>query len=104
MIRHSLVIGIQRIYYCQFDTGATCNVIGYNDLVQLLQNGDPPLSKIKAQVKLFDDTLMQPPDETILTVKRKGQRLDLRFQVFTAALTSPHCQLKRMSSRDFSRW
>ena len=42
---------------CQLDTGATCNVISHRNLVQLLQKGDPPPSN--AQLKLFDDTLMQ---------------------------------------------
>ena len=29
----------------QLDTRATCNVISYRSLVQLLQNGGPPLRK-----------------------------------------------------------
>ena len=29
---------------CQLDTGSTCNVISYTDLVQLLQDGNPPLN------------------------------------------------------------
>ena len=30
---------------CQLDTGATCNVISHRNLVQLLQNDDPPLQR-----------------------------------------------------------
>jgi len=66
---------------CQLDTGATCNVISHRNLVQLLQNGDPPLSKSNAQLKLFDGSLMKPVGETTLTAERRGKRLDLRFQV-----------------------
>ena len=66
---------------CQLDTGATCNVISHRNLVRLLQNGDPPLLKSNAQLKLFDGTLMQPVGETMLTAERKGKRLDLKFQV-----------------------
>ena len=66
---------------CQLDTGATCNVISYRNLVQLLQNGDPPLLKSNAQLKLFDGTLMQLVGETMLTAERKGKRLDQKFQV-----------------------
>jgi len=47
----------------------------------LLQNGDPPLLKSNAQLKLFDGTLMQPVRETMLTAERKGKRIDLKFQV-----------------------
>ena len=54
---------------CQLDTGATCNVISHRNLVQLLQNGDPPLLKSNAQLKLFDGTLMQPVGEIMLTAE-----------------------------------
>jgi len=66
---------------CQLDTGATCNVISHRNLAQLLQNGNPPLCKSNAQLKLFDGTLMQPVGETTLTAERRGERVDLRFQV-----------------------
>ena len=66
---------------CQLDTGAIYNVISHRNLVQLLQNGDPPLLKSNAQLKLFDGTLTQPVGEIMLTAERKGKRLDLKFQV-----------------------
>lgn len=66
---------------CQLDTGATCNVISHRSLVQLLQNGDPPLRKSNSQLKLFDGSLMSPMGEITLTAERKGNRRDLRFQV-----------------------
>ena len=55
---------------CQLDTGATCNVISHRSLVQLLQNGDPPLRKSSSQLKLFDDTLIWPVGEITFTVER----------------------------------
>ena len=66
---------------CQLDTGATCNVISHRNLAQLLQNGDPPLHKSNAQLKLFDGTLEKPVGETTLTAERRGKRVDLEFQV-----------------------
>ena len=66
---------------CQLDTGATCNVISHRNLVQLLQNSDPPLLKFNAQLKLFDGALMQAVNEAMLTAERKGKRLDPKFQV-----------------------
>ena len=38
---------------CQLDTGSTCNAITYTDLVQLLQDGNPPLNMAKSKLKLF---------------------------------------------------
>ena len=62
---------------CQLDTGSTCNVISYTDLVQLLQDGNPPLNMAKSKLKLF----MQPVGVTTLNVVRRGKHYDLQFQV-----------------------
>lgn len=40
-------------FLCQLGTGSTCNVISYTDLVQLLQDGNPPLNMTKAKPKLI---------------------------------------------------
>ena len=66
---------------CQLDTGSTCNVISYTGLVQLLQDGNPPLNVTKSKLKLFDGTFMQPVGVTTLTVVRRGKQYDLQFQV-----------------------
>ena len=66
---------------CQLDTGATCNVISHRCVVQVLQNGDPPLRKSNSHLRLFDGTLILPVEEVTLKVERKGNRRDLRFQV-----------------------
>ena len=66
---------------CLLDTGATCNVISYNKLTQLLQDGDPPLTKSRSKLKLFDGTLLQPVGEIVLVVERLGKLSNLKFQV-----------------------
>ena len=66
---------------CQLDTGVTCYAISHRNLVQLLQNGDPPIRKSNSQLKLFEGILISPVGEITLTVERKGNRRDLRFQV-----------------------
>ena len=66
---------------CQLDTGSTGNVISYTDLVQLLQDGNPPLNVTKSKLKLFDGTFMQPVGVITLTVVRRGKQYDLQFQV-----------------------
>lgn len=66
---------------CQLDTGATCNVISYKDLRNVLQYGNLPMYKCNFQLKLFDGTLMQTVGEITLTVDRRGKRHELSFQV-----------------------
>ena len=56
-------------------------MISYTDLVQLLQDGNPPLNVTKSKLKLFDGTFMQPVGVTTLTVVRRGKQYDLQFQV-----------------------
>ena len=48
----------KELLVCQLDTGATCNVISHRNIVQLLQNGDPPLLKSNAQLNFLN--LMAP--------------------------------------------
>ena len=68
-------------YFVSRDTGYTCNVISYTDLVQLLQDGNPPLNMTKSKLKLIDGTFMQPVGVTTLTVEGRGKHYDLQFQV-----------------------
>ena len=41
----------------------------------VVQNGDPPLLKSNAQLKLFDGTLMQPVGEIMLTAERRQMKV-----------------------------
>ena len=76
-----LVDGDEKVLLlCQLETGSTCNVISYKDLVQLWQDGNPPLNTSKSKLKLFDGTLMQP-GVTTLTVVRRRKHYDLQFEV-----------------------
>ena len=59
----------------------------------LLQNGDPPLHKSNAQLKLFDGTLMKPVGETTLTAERNFKLLSVP--------TNPCYQLRRVSNWGF---
>ena len=48
-----LVDGEEKVpLLCQLDTGSTCNVISYTDLVPLLQDGNPPLNMTKFKPKI----------------------------------------------------
>ena len=45
---------------CQLDTGATRNVMSYDDLSRITQTGNPPLQSSKVKLRLFDGSLMNP--------------------------------------------
>ena len=71
---------------CQLDTGATCNVMSYDDLSRIKQTGNPPLQSSKVKLRLFDGSLRKPIGATSLTVENHNNpaRLtteDLVFQV-----------------------
>ena len=71
---------------CQLDTGATCNVMSYDDLSRITQTGNPPLQSSKVKLRLFDGTLMKPIGATSLTVENHNNPTrpiteDLVFQV-----------------------
>ena len=77
-----LVDGDEKVLIvCQLDTGSTCNAITYTDLVQLLQDSNPPLNMTKSKLKLFGGTFTRPVGVTTLTVVRRGKYYDLQFHV-----------------------
>ena len=45
---------------CQLDTGATRNVMSYDDLSRITQTGNSPLQSSKVKLRLFDGSLMNP--------------------------------------------
>lgn len=66
---------------CLLDTGATCNVMSYRDLMILLQDGDPPVENSKVSLRLFDGTIVKPVGEITLLIKRKGKQHPTKFQI-----------------------
>ena len=66
---------------CQLDTGATCNVMSYNDLSVVTQNGNPPLKMSRVKLRLFDGSMMKPLGEATLRVAHGDQAELLTFQV-----------------------
>ena len=66
---------------CQLDTGATCNVIGLDDLSAITQLGDPPMNNSSVKLKLFGGTTLKPVGECDLHVRHNGKQQVLKFQV-----------------------
>ena len=68
----------KELFVCQLDTGDNCsNAISHRNLAQLLYDGDLPLGKSNARLKIFNCILMQPVwavSETTLKAERRGKR------------------------------
>jgi len=70
---------------CQLDTGATCNVMSYNDVCVIMQHGDPPLAPTTARLKLYDGTVMPVLGECTLYCECNGEQHRLNFKVITGS-------------------
>ena len=66
---------------CQLDTGATCNVMSYRDLVAINQTSKPRLKKSKVKLRLFDGSIMKPLGMARVKVHRNGTTDELKFQI-----------------------
>ena len=90
----------------QLDTGATCNVLGLDDLSAITQLGDPQTEKSSVKLRLFGGSTMKPIRECDLQVKYHDTRQMLKFQVvqdkcrpLPSAETSEKLQLLKFNSR-----
>ena len=70
---------------CQLDTGATCNVISYNDVCAIMQHGNPTLAPTTARLKLYDGTVMLVLGECTLCCECKGVKHSLNFKVIAGS-------------------
>ncbi|KAK3718411.1 hypothetical protein QZH41_000520 [Actinostola sp. cb2023] len=85
---------------CQFDTGATCNVISYDDLSRIEQTGNPQLQSSNVKLRLFDGSLMKPIGTTALKIENNIKKIsvveELTFQVvetqYKPLLSAETCQ------------
>ena len=67
--------------FCQLDTGVSCNVISYPDLLILLQNGKPKVGQSSVKLEMYDGSIMRPTGEMVLKVKHNDSYCTLKFQV-----------------------
>ena len=70
---------------CQLDTGATCNVMSFNDVCVIKQHGDPLLVPTTAKHKLYDGTMMPVLGECNLCCECKGVQHQLNFKVIAGS-------------------
>lgn len=66
---------------CQIDTGATCNVIGFHQLCNIAEDGDPKMNKSGAMLKFYNGNVAKPKGEVTFKCHYKNNMYDLRFQV-----------------------
>jgi transposase InsO family protein len=65
---------------CQIDTGATVNVMGYDDLVHVLGK-KPVLDTSLVRIKAFGGADIRIRGETCLKIVRDGRKHDVKFQI-----------------------
>ena len=63
------------------NTGATSNVISFNDLSAVMQIGEPTLKETSVKLRLFGTSTIKPMGECKLPVEHNGHRHILRLQV-----------------------
>ena len=68
---------------CQLDTGATCNVMSFNDLCAIKQHGDPQLASTTAKLKLYDNSFLSVQGECNLLCEVNGKRHKLNFKIIS---------------------
>lgn len=66
---------------CQLDTGATCNVMGYQNYCALLDTKDPPLKSTNTLIRAFSNTIVKPMGHANLQVVRNGEEYKIRFEI-----------------------
>ena len=70
---------------CQLDTGATYNVMSFNDVCDIKQHGDPQLTATTAKLKLYDNSVLSILGECDLTCEYKSKRYQLNFKVISGS-------------------
>ena len=66
---------------CQVDTGSACNVIGFNDLCKVLQDGAPKVKESHAKLRFHDGSILKPLGKCQIHCNWKMNSVDLEFQV-----------------------
>ena len=66
---------------CHLDTGATCNVMPFNTLCEIMQNGNPVMQPTNTKLKLYDDSVVSPLGECDLNCIYNGDKYKLNFKI-----------------------
>ncbi|XP_037958998.1 uncharacterized protein K02A2.6-like [Teleopsis dalmanni] len=72
---------------CQLDTGATCNIIGKKDLLEIFP--DPVMRSTKTTLKTLDGARIMPTGTVQVTLKNRNRKHKLIFYV----VETEHCPL-----------
>ena len=65
----------------QLDSGASVNVMGYRDFLNIMQDGNAKPAPSKAKLSLYDGTILTPLGQCVLQAEYQGQRYQLEFQI-----------------------
>ena len=70
----------------QLDTGATCSAMSYNDLLNILQNGDVKLGPPGGKIRLYDGRVVEPLGSYTFTVSlNSGPKCRIPFDILESA-------------------
>ena len=70
----------------QLDTGATCSAMSYNDLLNILQNGDVKLGPPDGKIRLYDGRVVEPLGSYTFTVSlNSGPKCKIPFDILESA-------------------
>jgi hypothetical protein len=70
-----------KIGKCQLDTGATCNVIGLNNLCELMEQNNPAIQPTSVKIWGFGDGITVPLVKAKVECWRNNRHYDIIFQV-----------------------
>jgi RNase H-like domain found in reverse transcriptase/Reverse transcriptase (RNA-dependent DNA polymerase)/Integrase zinc binding domain/Integrase core domain len=80
-----VIKGRTKEVYCQLDTGATCNVIGYRNYCELVEMEEADLRPTTVTIRCFGGAIVKPLGEAVLMCSKDDVEHFLVFQVVSHA-------------------
>ena len=66
---------------CQIDTGATCNVLSFQQLCAIQNTSQPRLQTTKSKIRLYDGSILPVKGECTLTCRHENEEQKVAFKV-----------------------
>ena len=72
---------------CQIDTGASCNIMGYNDAAKIMRNKQlQGMQPCQDRMSLYDGSIMKARGKVRFTVVYKEQTVEMEFKILNTQL------------------
>jgi hypothetical protein len=66
---------------CQLDTGATCNVVGYEEFCKIVGSSSPKVEKSSTTLKCFSDKMVKPVGQATLKCLKHHKVYKIKFEI-----------------------